>query len=96
MISWTDANRSLPSETYQQWCKLLDGIGESSEDEADIVEELNIAGVQRELDEAMIQLATIVLPKPMVNLFSKKKVFKTETTALQVTNRAHWRESISA
>ncbi len=80
-------------ETYQQWRNLLDDVTNSMEDEVDTDEEPDLTDVQKELDEAMFQLAALVLPKRTVNFFVNKKTFKTEMTAFRVTNRAHWRNA---
>ncbi len=94
MCQVLDRSEQIPLfDTYLQWRQLLDGITEPLEDEVDTDEEPDVTGKQKELDEAMLHLATLVLPKPPVNFFINKKALKTESTAFRVTNRAHWRNA---
>ncbi len=75
-----------------QWRKLLDGVTEQLQDGVDTDEEVDLVNAQKELDEAMLELAAKVLPKPRVNLFAIKKPLMTDTMAFRVTNRAHWKK----
>lgn len=91
MCNFLNQNEQVHSfETYLQWRKLLDGVNERLERDIDTDEEPDPADVQKELGLAMYELATGVLPKPVINFFTMKNVIKTETTALRVTRRAHW------
>lgn len=80
-------------ETYQHWRKLMDEVTGPLEEEVDTDDEPDLADAQKEIDEAMLELAALSLPKPTANFFVNKKAIKTATTAFRVTNRAHWRNA---